>query len=179
MPYKPKYCCQCGETIDGVERKFWKSGRFCDFCATEYGIHDKAQWAIFGIALVFGLYGIGSYFQKPEKQLNISSPPLAVSEMKTATAQTKTSAQVPVVTSVPTQKKANDYKAPINLQSVTADVNLKSEKADAEPLEKTYFCGATTKKGTMCSRRVKNGGRCWQHEGQTAMLPQEKLLAAR
>jgi hypothetical protein len=49
----------------------------------------------------------------------------------------------------------------------------------AEAPEKVYFCGAPTKKGTMCSRRVKSGGRCWQHEGLTALLPQEKLIIVR
>jgi len=45
--------------------------------------------------------------------------------------------------------------------------------------ETVYFCGAPTKKGTPCSRRVRGGGRCWQHQGQNAMLPPEKLTASR
>ena len=43
--------------------------------------------------------------------------------------------------------------------------------------EPVYFCGAQTKKGTPCSRRVKGGGRCWQHKDKEAMLPQEELIA--
>ncbi|HEX3281547.1 MAG TPA: hypothetical protein VHR36_09980 [Pyrinomonadaceae bacterium] len=38
-----------------------------------------------------------------------------------------------------------------------------------------YICGARTKKGTPCSRRVHGPVRCWQHKGLPAMLPQEKL----
>ena len=38
-----------------------------------------------------------------------------------------------------------------------------------------YTCGARTKKGTPCSRRVHGPVRCWQHKGVKAMLPQEKL----
>ena len=38
-----------------------------------------------------------------------------------------------------------------------------------------YICGARTKKGTPCSRRVHGPVRCWQHKGMPAMLPQEKL----
>jgi len=41
--------------------------------------------------------------------------------------------------------------------------------------EITYYCGAQTKSGKMCPRRVKSGGRCWQHIGEPALLPQEKL----
>jgi len=42
--------------------------------------------------------------------------------------------------------------------------------------EATYICGARTKKGTPCSRRVHGPVRCWQHKGEKAMLPLEKLV---
>lgn len=42
--------------------------------------------------------------------------------------------------------------------------------------EEIYTCGARTKKGRPCSRRVHGSVRCWQHKGEKAMLPQEKLL---
>jgi hypothetical protein len=39
-----------------------------------------------------------------------------------------------------------------------------------------YICGARTKKGTPCRRRVHAAGeRCFQHKGMAAMLPLEKL----
>jgi hypothetical protein len=41
--------------------------------------------------------------------------------------------------------------------------------------EAVYICGARTKKGTPCSRRVHQPVRCWQHKGLPAMLPVEKL----
>ena len=43
-------------------------------------------------------------------------------------------------------------------------------------VEETYICGARTKKGTPCSRRVHGPVRCWQHKGAKAMLPVEKLV---
>lgn len=42
--------------------------------------------------------------------------------------------------------------------------------------EEVYTCGARTKKGTPCSRRVHGPVRCWQHKGMPAMLPPEKLI---
>jgi hypothetical protein len=42
-------------------------------------------------------------------------------------------------------------------------------------VEDVYLCGARTKKGTPCSRRVHGPVRCWQHKGMNAMLPAEKL----
>ncbi|HET8781874.1 MAG TPA: hypothetical protein VFM63_05630, partial [Pyrinomonadaceae bacterium] len=44
------------------------------------------------------------------------------------------------------------------------------------PTEHTYTCGARTKKGKPCSRRVHGPIRCWQHKGMPAMLPLEKLI---
>jgi hypothetical protein len=41
--------------------------------------------------------------------------------------------------------------------------------------EVVYICGARTKKGKPCSRRVHQPARCWQHKGAKAMLPEEKL----
>ena len=46
----------------------------------------------------------------------------------------------------------------------------------AVTVEETYICGARTKKGTPCSRRVRGPVRCWQHKGAKAMLPVEKLI---
>jgi hypothetical protein len=42
--------------------------------------------------------------------------------------------------------------------------------------EQVYTCGARTKKGKPCSRRVHGPVRCWQHKGLPAMLPTEKLI---
>ena len=42
-------------------------------------------------------------------------------------------------------------------------------------VDDAYLCGARTKKGTPCSRRVHGQVRCWQHKGMPAMLPLDKL----
>lgn len=171
MPYKPKYCCQCGEKIDRVEWKFWMSWRFCELCETDYKIHEWTPRVLFVIALLLGLFGIGTYFQKPNKQLAIASSPIVESNIKSDLKQTKAAPQVSADDSVLSSVKAPFASVP------TASKPLPSA-APTISAEKVYFCGAPTKKGTLCSRRVKNGGRCWQHEGQTALLPQEKLIAA-
>src|SRR6267378_6013859 len=46
--------------------------------------------------------------------------------------------------------------------------------AAAAAPEEIYTCGARTKKGTPCSRRVHGPVRCWQHKGMPAMMAQEK-----
>jgi len=58
---------------------------------------------------------------------------------------------------------------------------IKSAATDTQPPTvssegEVYLCGAETKKGTPCSRRVHGPLRCWQHKGARAMRPPEKLL---
>ena len=64
-------------------------------------------------------------------------------------------------------------------RTTTSGAQTSSATSAPQPspvLEQTYTCGARTKKGTPCSRRVHGPVRCWQHKGAKAMLPQEKLL---
>ncbi len=180
MPYKPKFCCQCGENIDRTDWKLWTSRRFCELCETEFGVYDKIRWIVPGIILLFGLFGMGSYFQKPEKQLNISAAQPAASNRRIEPVKPKTDVQVSSGDSVQTTMQSGNFIAPANTRMTQSASNLKIKPATpqiVEAAEKVYFCGAPTKKGTMCSRRVKNGGRCWQHQGQAAHAPQDKLLA--
>ena len=174
MPYKPKFCCQCGEKIDGIVGKFWASRRFCELCETDLRIHEWLPRTLVGIAVLFGLFGIGSYLQKPEKQISIAPLQFAASNTKSNALPPKPAAQVSTDGSVQSLMKQ-----PQVTPAVSSFTGKQPNAQIVATAEKVYFCGAPTKKGTMCSRRVKNGGRCWQHEGQTAMLPQEKLLAAR
>ena len=182
MPYKPKFCCQCGEKIDIVDWKPWTSRRFCQLCATEFGIYDILRGVLLGIALLFGLYGIGSYFQKPEKPLNVATNQIAVTGKNNDSIQTKNIAQVSSNPGVQLPTQTGNSATTVKTQNTAAPIELKNKQMSplaGESPEKIYFCGAQTKKGTMCSRRVKNGGRCWQHEGQAALLPQEKLIAVK
>ena len=51
-----------------------------------------------------------------------------------------------------------------------------SQTPSSQGEEGIYICGARTKKGTPCSRRVHGPVRCWQHKGMPAMLPPDKLI---
>ena len=63
-----------------------------------------------------------------------------------------------------------------NSGPATSPANAASTASSSAPLaEDVYLCGARTKKGTPCSRRVHGPVRCWQHKGMPAMLPLEKL----
>jgi hypothetical protein len=71
--------------------------------------------------------------------------------------------------------------APEQTATATADqAALAANPTTTEPAaaanEPAYICGARTKKGTPCSRRVRFPGRCYQHKGMPAMLPEDQLL---
>lgn len=172
MPYKPKFCCQCGEKIERVDWKLLTSRRFCELCATDYGVYDKIPLILIAVSVLFGLFGLGSYWRTPEKTLNAAPNQFAAVAPETNKIETIRANQPPQVSSNNSVQPSAQTKTEI----VPASQNLKTKPVQTPVQETVYFCGAMTKKGTPCSRRVKNGGRCWQHEGQTAMLPQEKLI---
>jgi len=165
MTYKPNFCCQCGEKIERVRWNFLTSRRFCELCETELGVYDKIPLILAAAGVLFGVFGIGMYFRAPEKTLDLS-PNQFVSSASNANKNEAT------------RNISNAAASPENstLTKTDASPAMQNPKVQKEPAaEAVYFCGAPTKKGTPCSRRVKGGGRCWQHAGQTAMVAQEKL----
>ena len=176
MFYKPTFCCHCGEKIERTESLPWSSGRFCDVCKSEFSVQEwlpKIFIIIFGL---FGLFGIGSYLQSDEKPQVVSLKQNKIGAPETS--EKKVSEEKPVQNSNRQSVEQNDRRVESDAANIANNKKAEKLKIAAEPFEneKTYFCGAMTKKGTPCSRKVKGGGRCWQHKGQEAMLAQEKLL---
>jgi hypothetical protein len=77
----------------------------------------------------------------------------------------------PLIIERPVQSTANSA----NVDAASSTQNATTAPQPTPIIEPTYTCGARTKKGTPCSRRVHGPVRCWQHKGAPAMLPQEKL----
>jgi hypothetical protein len=159
--YKPKFCCNCGETIDRVDWKPWTSRRFCDVCESEQKHHELLPRVVVAAGMFAGLIGVSAYMTRRQ------TPPEPVKPAALMAARTK-AADVP--------KPANNSTAantqPLPAKPVQPDLNnvpLRNVVQTGES-EKVYICGAATKKGTPCSRRVKTPGRCWQHKGQPSML---------
>lgn len=59
---------------------------------------------------------------------------------------------------------------PASATGIKADEHLSAAQ------ETVSICGARTKRGTPCSRKVRGTGRCWQHRGKAAMLPAARLI---
>lgn len=187
MSYKPKYCCQCGEKVERTTWRLWTNRRFCELCETDYGLSDNIQKAAFVILFLTSIFGIGNLWRQPERQLVVASKQSTSgladatksSAVQTNTAQNINSATAQTIIPNTESKIGTPEQQPAaGLKQNEIAKQFETQKPVAAQ-EKIYFCGAQTKKGTPCTRRVKNGGRCWQHIGQPAMLPQEKLLASR
>ncbi len=190
MLFKPKFCCGCGEKIERLDWKPWTSRRFCQLCETEYGLYEWIPRVMFCLGLFFGVLGISFYWQKTEKpivalshQMSENSP----TANKNLTNQMNSLA-LSANQNVQETAKLNGANSAQNVQKSLQTALLKQSSSqttqtkqieDSKKVapETAYFCGAQTKKGTPCSRRVKNNSRCWQHVGQSAMLPPEKLRA--
>lgn len=186
MFYKPKYCCNCSDKIERIQWKPWTSRRFCQLCETEFVSQEWIPRIIVAFGLIAVIVGVPGYFRKTEKPLKISESSLSRNASKakeepannssvvslTANSNVPAPAQTPRGTPVEQQQKQRFPSSIQNAQPEQAENQLNSAK-------QFYFCGAATKKSTACSRRVKVGRRCWQHTGQPAILPPEKLIASR
>ena len=188
MFYKPKYCCNCSEKIERINWKLWTSRRFCQLCETEFVGQEWAARLIVAFGLIVGIVGLTGYFQKTaEKPLKISTSNLSGNVSQAKKDLPAQPAVVPIQANsniqTPAQASENSFEQR-RLQMPVSPPTAQNAQPDAaknqlNSAEKVYFCGAATKKSTVCSRRVRGGGRCWQHAGQPAILPPEKLIASR
>lgn len=149
--YRPNFCCDCGNKIVRLRWFVWTSRRFCDKCsrmfARKHWLRASGTVSIFFMTAF--LLGRGCR----------RAPPPLIIERTVA----------PTVNTGP-NSGSNSGAAVRSPSAPTASA------AQPSPIvEDLYTCGARTKKGTPCSRRVHGPVRCWQHKGDRAMLPQEKL----
>lgn len=184
MLYKPEYCCNCGQKVERAEWKPWTSRCFCETCESEHRLKEWAPKLLSLCCVLIGIFGFGSLLSKDEKPLNLSSRQFAETSVAKKNAK-DVIPQVPNDLSLQNTGngnvrtiKENRGHSPINTAQEKPPPQLKNTN-QAVVEEMTYYCGAPTKKGTPCSRRVKGSTRCWQHKGQAALLPQEKLIAGK
>jgi hypothetical protein len=181
MFYKPKYCCNCGEKIERASPSFTDSRRFCDVCKHDFVLHRALPKVFVALMTVFGIFGLGNYWRSGEKtpapatRQSTSTPSNAGKNPVNNAAQSSSESN----TRQTAQANNGQTNTPQNPNLTTRPQPKQSATLPVLTEETVYFCGAPTKKGTPCSRRVRGGGRCWQHQGQNAMLPPEKLPASR
>lgn len=150
--YKPNFCAECGTKVLRLRWHFWTSRKFCDACARKLRNARLMRPILVGLALIISGYVTG-------RSRRPAPPPLTIIRRADSPLG---DAQAPHPSTL----------TPAAAQSGSAS----TQNSAAIVEEDVYLCGARTKKGTPCSRRVQAPRRCWQHKGMPAMLPQEKLL---
>lgn len=162
--YKPNFCAECGTRIERARWRPWTSRRFCDACDGRFR-RARLVWpsAACAVLLVAG-FAVGR-LARP------APPPLLIERARTPVSATPLN-----LLSAPTtnEKKTTTDTAAANPSGYGADGTASERPTEAG--EVVSICGARTKKGTPCSRRVRGTGRCWQHRGRAAMLPPARLI---
>ena len=148
------FCSECGNRRTRKGWRSWVGGGLCENCARRLGSGWRRPLMIIALIAV-AAFAFGRY-------LRPSPPPLIIQRM----------ANSPLSDS------------PVNLNESAKAVNRKPNGSSNAPAlasdpidDAVYICGARTKKGTPCRRRVHVAGeRCYQHKGMPAMVPLEKLV---
>lgn len=144
--YRPNFCAQCGQKVLRLRWRFWTSRRFCDGCARALRKERIMPWVLAVAALTGAGYVAG-------RSRTPAPPPLTI-----------------------IRRSDSPLTAPEDPGPQRLSVNSESMASNPPQEANVYLCGALTKKGTPCSRRVQGPVRCWQHKGSPAMLPQKKLI---
>jgi len=150
--YKPNFCAECGAKLLRLRWYLWTSRRFCNECARRL---RKARFLPASIAAL-ALVGVGYVAGRGRRP---QPPPLIIERRSDSPLDDR--------------EPGRSVRAPTE-SGVNRPGTQNSSPTSVE--EVVYLCGARTKKGTPCSRRVHGPVRCWQHKGLPAMLPQEELL---
>lgn len=174
MFQRPNFCCSCGEKIDRIEWHLWTSRRFCELCQTEHQLDEWLPRIIGGSFLLFGLLGVGSWISRGKAADDLVYTPVSLAVQRAEKAE-----PLPASTPVAPEPAHRDIHKPSERPGRSESDGTRpvavSEERGPQYSEPVFLCGAETKKGTACTRRVKGGGRCWQHVGRDAVLPQNEL----
>ncbi|HEV8592479.1 MAG TPA: hypothetical protein VGQ55_10280 [Pyrinomonadaceae bacterium] len=171
MLYKPNFCCNCGEKIERKDWTVFTSRRFCGVCETDFKGVDYLPRVIGMMAVIVLILGVASLFQRDRKVLQTAGVGTAESRRLVSTGRTendgaKQSSQAANSANQPQTSSQQEVTA--NPQPAVPSANsLQRPAVQKTSTEAVYYCGALTKKGTPCTRRVKTrGARCFQHQGQ-------------
>lgn len=160
--YRPHFCAECGERVERTRWRFWHSRHFCPKCSRRF---RKGQIVSRLLASVC-LFLLGLLMGRAAR---VPAPPLLVERTEMQPLTSHAEEEQP-----PQASPASLSPAPQPEQAYAPDGTRGERPTD--PNEIVSICGARTKKGTPCQRRVRGTGRCWQHKGLPAIIPLERLI---
>ena len=164
--YRPNFCADCGERVLRERWRAWTSRRFCPACERRFG-RAWPRPVIACCLIALAAFAAGRLMRPQPPPLTIEHRELPLPGLLARQSQSSDGAARQGSPSQPaTQSQAPAQHGPDGTSS----------ERPTDPFEVVSVCGARTKKGTPCSRRVRGTGRCWQHRGRPAMLPASKLI---
>ncbi len=168
--YKPNFCAECGERVARERWRPWTSRRFCSACDVRF----RRRRIVAPFALTVALVGAGFM---AGRAVSPAAPPLVVARGELALSPLpKDVAAVRKTDGTTTAAAGADGSRTSPTPAPAYGPDGTENERPTDPGEIISICGARTKKGTPCSRRVRGTGRCWQHRGLPAMLPASKLI---
>lgn len=129
-----RFCCQCGERLKFKRATPLPFHSYCNRCAPRFA-HTRL-WLIAASALCIVIgFAIGHYSGNHEPFYYIGTP-VELSHLA----------------------PSPDGASPVQVEAAP-----RSAKSRSSPGIIYGVCGAPTKSGRPCQRKVKGGGYCWQH----------------
>ena len=158
--YHPNFCAECGAQLKRRGWRVWSGRRFCQICARRLGRRSFAGRLVIVALIAILAFVLGRSLRAP-------IPPLIVQRSANSPLS-----DLPVNLNDIAKSNNQNPKAPNGVQQSYGDNSTNGPADDV-----VYLCGARTKKGTPCRRRVHYAGeRCYQHKGMPAMVPLDKLV---
>ena len=152
--HKANFCAECGERLAPTSWRRRLGRRLCDSCAQRLGVVNAFRPLVVIVLIAVAAFVIGRY-------LRPASPPLIIQRAANS----------------PLRDAPAEFTAASRPQNANAKASTNRNMSDSVTTDEVYICGARTKKGTPCQRRVHAPGeRCFQHKGRPAMVPLEKLI---
>lgn len=170
--YRPNFCVECGARIVRTRWRLWTSRRFCDACARRT-LRARLLWPSLAFAAIFLTGLVAGRAMRPH------APPLDIerAEANTLSALSKDAPRTQTQGGTALAQTAQTNDASSASETAYGPDGTTNERP-TDPNETVSICGARTKKGTPCSRRVRGTGRCWQHKGMPAIIPLEKRVSS-
>ena len=176
MFFRPSFCANCGEKIARTDWGVFTSRRFCPVCESEYKGVDLIPRAVVAFGVIFGMWGMSVWLQSPsDRNRAVESSPVAIRERPTEQAVANLERERRRTVTPPLSGDGNSVLPHTLVSERTAyePPIVKRPNTIKKAEEPIYYCGAETKKGTACTRRVKGNVRCYQHLGMPVMATAE------
>lgn len=136
--FPTKFCSQCGEKIKGNRLRFFAFTAFCSGCK------KQARFTHLALVAIFLLLGVSGFLvgraTAPRQPFNFIGEPIDLQSAPHAP-----------------PSEATEMSANRNAANTVQQTTAAADKA-------LTMCGAPTKAGRPCRRKVLGGGYCYQHK---------------